>query len=328
MNMKQIFTRVLNDEANAIVEASTRVSDDSIKKLLALYERISVLNSNLIFTGIGKSGIIAKKISSTFCSLGLKSFYMHPVEAVHGDMGRICSNDAIVYLSKSGTTEEILKLQKYLPITKENSVCILGNIHSPLAKICDISFDASVEREACLNDLAPTTSTTLTLSIGDAMSVLYEKFSNLSPEKFAKNHPAGFLGKSLSLKINDLMISYENCPRLKATNTLKDAFMKMTENPIGICVVLDENDILDGIIVDGDFRRILGTNQTDFNIKLDQLINKKPITIKSDSLAYDALKLMQNRNSKISSLPIIDDENKFIGIIRLHELFKEGLFIK
>jgi arabinose-5-phosphate isomerase len=322
------FKNVLKEEAQAITDASRKINQDQIDTLVKIYQRLIESNGNLVFTGVGKSGIIAQKISSTFCSLGFPSFFMHPVEAIHGDLGRISNKDGIVYFSKSGTTEELIKLQKYINISKLNSIAIVGNIHTDLANSCSLVFDSSIKKEACINDLAPTTSTTLSLSIGDAMSVVFEKFINLSPESFAINHPGGFIGKSLKLKVEDIMIPINSCPTLSLKNTLRDAIVKMTEFPVGICSVLDEKLNLLGIMVDGDFRRILKEEKINFDNDINQYINHTPVIIQGNKLAYDGLELMQKRSSPISALPVLDSDNKFIGIIRLHDLLKEGFILK
>ena len=184
---------------------------------------------SLIVSGVGKSGNVANKIASTFSSLGLSSYFLHPVEALHGDLGRVTKSDAIIWISNSGTTEEITKLLPYIDIPKEMMVALVGNVASPIAKSCSIVLDAGVDKEACINNLAPTTSTTVAMALGDALAVLYESIVGLSKEKYAQNHPGGLLGKSLRLKVENLMIEKDQCGCIDQKSSLKDAVLAMTK---------------------------------------------------------------------------------------------------
>ena len=277
---------------------------------------------SLIITGVGKSGHIATKIASTFSSLGLPSFFLHPTEAMHGDLGRVTKSDAVVLLSKSGTTEELLSLLPFLQVPKERIIAIVGNIHSPLAHKSGLVLDASVEKEACINDLAPTTSTTVALAIGDAMAVLYENYMGVSREKFAINHPAGLLGKSLSLRVDKLMVRAQDCPQVHADASLQDAILAMTQKPVGMCAVIKENS-LEGIIVEGDVRRAFAKSANALNGAVCEFMTKNPQVIHTDALAFDALKIMENPNKLLNVMPVTEN-GIFMGVLRLHDLFKAG----
>lgn len=320
----QVAKNVLNLEAQAIIRASERLRAKDIAKLTNIFTLLKNFGGNLIFSGVGKSGSIAQKISSTFCSLGLPSYFLHPVEALHGDLGRMSRSDGIVLISKSGTTEEILKLIPYLKTEKSMAIGLLGNTSSPIAEKCSLVFDCSVEKEACINNQAPTTSSTLTLAIGDAMAVVYEKIVGLSKEGFAENHPAGFLGKALHLRAKDLMCPFSQCPVLTETATLKDAIIEMTRFPVGGCAILDGDKKLLGLMVEGDIRRVFTSEENNLETPLEKLMNKSPVMIGPDCLALKALELMEKRKHQINILPIINENDVFLGFIRPHDLLREG----
>ncbi|MBL7664941.1 MAG: KpsF/GutQ family sugar-phosphate isomerase [Bacteriovoracaceae bacterium] len=313
---------VLRDEARAIERIIGSLTDENIEKVANVFRDLKSTGGSLIITGVGKSGNIAQKIASTFSSLGLPSFFLHPIEALHGDLGRVTSQDAVIILSKSGSTEEILKLLPYLCIPKEKAIAILGNTDSPIAQRCGIIFDCSVEKEACMHNQAPTTSSTVALAMGDALAVLYESVIGVTKEKFARNHPGGLLGKTLSLKVSDMLIAKDDCPSVTANQTLKDAIIAMTKKPIGMCAVLD-GDTLKGIIVEGDVRRSLTKDDNAISFKISDIMNAKPIVGDTNMLAYEALQLMESGQRAVSVLPIVESK-KFLGAIRLHDLLKMG----
>jgi len=316
-----LFKNVLEIEASAILEAKRKVQENQVNILEELFNKLISTRSSLVFIGVGKSGQIGMKLASTFSSLGLSSYFLHPVEALHGDLGRVSESDVFVFLSKSGTTEEIIKLMPYLPINK-NSIGLLGNINSSIAKKCYLAFDCSVQKEACINNQAPTTSSTLALAVGDAMAVVYEKVSGLSKEGFAVNHPGGLLGKSLLMKVESLMWKADLCPVLTSDSTLKDAILLMTENNLGGCAVID-NNIFKGILVEGDIRRAF-TQNYNLTTRLIELINKNPVFISPEKLAAEALAMMETPERQISIMPVLKNSDEFVGFIRIHDLLKEG----
>lgn len=336
-NYSEIVSQVLSIESQAILRASARIAEDSLAKIVHIFEILANTGGQLVFCGVGKSGLIGQKLASTFCSLGRPSFCLHPTEALHGDLGRLTKSDALVIISKSGTTEEIRKLLPFIPTPRNMMIGLIGNPLSPLAEAVDILLDCSVEREACINDQAPTTSTIVTMAMGDALAVLYEQIMGISKEKFAINHPGGILGKSLRLLVRDLMIDAKNVPIVSLGTKFKDVIIKMTEIPLGICVVRaggsgqsEEQCDLMGIVVDGDIRRIFSTGSSStreiLETPIGEFMNKRPITIGPDELAYRALELMEKRERKITVLPVVK-ENQFLGIIRLHGLLGEGFFL-
>lgn len=324
MNIKanNILKEVLISEANSLLRASEKIQAQESEKLEKLFEYLLMTGGKLIVSGVGKSGLVATKISATFASLGLPSIFLHPTEAVHGDLGRVQKNDAIVFLSNSGTTEELVNLIPYLPIEPEFRVALVGNTNSIIAEKCDIVLDCSVEKEASLNEMAPTNSSTLAMAMGDAMAILFEAVSGLTKEGFARNHPAGLLGKSLSLKVADVMTTLNNCPVVSSDDVLKTVLIKMTEKPVGLCAVIDGAE-LKGIIVEGDIRRTLMDNNNSLETKAEDVMVKKPATIHETDLAFEALKIMQHRAKPISVLPVVKEKN-FLGVVRLHDLLKAG----
>lgn len=327
MNYCDFFRNVIKAEADALRLAADRIEIEHVDKLERIFIRLRELGGNLVFSGVGKSGLIGKKISSTFSSLGLPSYFLHPTEALHGDLGKLSKLDVMVVLSNSGSTDELLKVFPYFPMGRENVIGLLGNMISPIAQKCAVVLNCGVEKEACIHNQAPTTSTTVALAVGDAMAVLYEHIIQLSKEGFAQNHPGGLLGKSLNLKVESLMINREDCPMVRENETLQDVIFAMTRNPAGMCAVLSDDQSFIGIIVEGDIRRFFAKINSDsvnpLAAKIDKMINRNPITVSSSILAYEALKIMEDRDSQISVLPVVED-GQFVGMIRLHDLLKEG----
>lgn len=325
MTHSKVMTSVLRLEAEALLRAADLLetkNTENISKLTNLFDQLRATGSAIIFCGVGKSGIIAQKCAATFTSLGLPSFFLHPTEALHGDLGRVGRGDAIVFLSKSGTTEEILKLIPFLETPKSQRVALVGSVSSPIALACDIFFDCSVEKEACINNQAPTTSSTLALAMGDAMAVLFETYIGLSKEGFAINHPGGILGKSLRMKVSDLLLSADNCPVLSSTGTLQDVILLMTKFPVGGCAIVDNGEFK-GILVEGDIRRTFTRDNQGLQTKVEAIMNTNPVTVTSDQLASEALVLMESKTRSLQLLPVIEGK-KFLGFIRLHDLLKEG----
>lgn len=322
MDHKSIFKEVLVNEAKALEEAAARFTEVEATKLVEVYELLAATGGSLIISGVGKSGHIGTKIAATFSSLGLPSFFLHPTEAMHGDLGRVTKSDAIVLISKSGTTEELLNMLPYVQIPKERIIALVGKVDSPIAHKAGIVLDASVTKEACINDLAPTTSTTVALAVGDAMAVLYENVMGVSKEKFAINHPAGLLGKSLSLTVDRLMIKASDCPHVPLNATLQDAILVMTQKPVGMCAVVDGTKMI-GILVEGDIRRAFAKSADAIKTPVKDILTAKPTTLSSTTLAFDALKTMENPARPLNVAPVVDN-GEFKGVLRLHDLFKAG----
>ncbi|PIP95484.1 MAG: hypothetical protein COW00_15215 [Bdellovibrio sp. CG12_big_fil_rev_8_21_14_0_65_39_13] len=323
--MKYLATmkQVLEMEAKMLLQASERLKQTEINQVVDLFGQLQQWGGQFIICGVGKSGLIAQKIAATFSSLGMPSTFLHPVEALHGDLGRVRKNDVIVLISKSGTTEEIIKLLPFLPMDKNHRIALVGDPHSPIAQESGVVLDCSIEKEACLNNQAPTTSSTLALAMGDALAVVFEQLTNMTKEKFATFHPGGLLGKSMLMKTRDLMISRDLCAHVNETATLKDVILEMTKKPVGGCAVVDSNFNLLGIVVEGDIRRTLANHENALQLQMQKIMKKNPITIEPMTLAKEALVIMEKRANPISLLPVIE-EGIFVGFLRLHDLLKEG----
>ena len=329
MTHSKTMSDVLKLEANSMMRAAELIEKNHVQdadKLVRLFDQLRATGSAIIFCGVGKSGIIAQKCAATFTSLGLPSYFLHPTEALHGDLGRVGKNDAIVLLSKSGTTEEIMKLLPFLEVPKSHRVALVGKVPSPVSEFCDIVFDCSVDKEACINNQAPTTSSTLAMAMGDAMAVMFEKYIGLSKEGFAANHPGGILGKSLRMKVRDLTIAPHECPVLNSKQSLQDAILAMSKFPVGGCAVVDNGEFK-GIIVEGDIRRTFTRENQGLQTSVENIMNRTPTSIHPDQLAYEALQLMESKTRSFFVLPVLEG-SKFLGFIRLHDLLKEGFSLK
>lgn len=279
--------------------------------------------NKIVFSGVGKSGIIAKKIAATFSSFGISSMFLHPVEALHGDIGAVQKGDVAVLLSKSGNTEELIRLVPYLKMRSAYIISITGNLNSYIARHSDAVLNGQVSREACPFNLAPTSSTTAALVLGDALAVATMKIKNVTLEDFSRLHPLGQIGRSITLKVKDVMHTGSSIPVIKLNSTFKEALIEMSRKPLGcVCICDDEMNLL-GIITDGDVRRLLNTYDNLKDIVVSEVMTKKPVVIDENSLLLSALALMENRQSQINVLPVVDG-NKLIGLIRLHDIVKSA----
>jgi len=300
----------------------------SIKNLYKLLTKdfekaVNLINKTkgrVIVSGIGKSAIIAQKIVATFNSTGTPSIFMHAADAIHGDLGLIQKNDIIICISKSGNTPEIKALVPYIKKTFNKLIAITGETNSYLSEKSDIVINSYVDAEACPNNLAPTTSTTAQLVIGDAIAVCLVKLRGFSSNDFAKYHPGGNLGKKLLLKVEDL-IDTNKMPKVDISDLMKDVIIEISNKMLGIAVVLDKYKIV-GVITDGDLRRQLLKSQDISKIKASDIMSKNPKIINKNILASEALSIM--RINKISQL-VVADKNKYIGVIHIQSLIKEGI---
>ena len=323
------YSKYMIGEANSIVNASKKINDDKVEKFLFLLNACKQNKAKLIVSGVGKSGIIGKKIASTFCSLGVMSLYLNPLDSLHGDIGIVDEKDLLLVISNSGETDELVSILPYLSNRKVKIISILGKEDSTIAKCSVLSFDASVEREVCPLNLAPTTSSIVAMSIGDCLAAAWIEKSKLSEIDFALNHPAGALGKKLTLKTKDIMINKKEIEMIESSSTLDCIIESITSNGIGTALVKSQsnNNKIDGIITDGDIRRSFKkiNNKSLGELKANDLMSKNPICIDQDSLAIDALNLMQNSDKgEVSILPVLDENEFVIGLVRLHDLIKAG----
>ena len=313
----ELATQIIENEANAIIGLSQRIDDDFRKTVELMLEN----KGNLVFTGIGKSAIIAQKIVATMNSTGTTAVFMHAADAIHGDLGIVREGDVVVVLSKSGETPEIKVLVPLIKLRGNNIVAIVGNRDSYLAAQADYVLDVTVGEEAIPGSLAPTSSTTAQLVMGDALALVLMRCRGFSTEDFAKFHPGGALGKQLYLRVKDLYTRNER-PEVGPDDNLTRVIIEMTHKRLGATVVMHDERIL-GIITDGDLRRML-MNTTDIeHVKAAQIMTSNPKTIEEDALVVDALHKM--RENSITQLPVVH-EGRYLGIIHLHDILKEGIF--
>lgn len=319
-NSYEKVVRILSVEADAIERAAENLDKDSVEKAL---EILTGCESKIIVLGIGKSGVIAQKISQTMTSTGTVAIFIHPSDALHGGLGVITKGDVVIALSNSGETDEILTLIPTLKNRRIKIISIVGNINSTLARNSDVVLDASVDKEACPLNLAPTTSTTVALSIGDALAMTLMEAKGLTEKDFAENHPAGRLGKRLTLKVKNLM---HESPNISPSASWLEVVKALSKYTLGAVNVVDLENNLIGIITDGDLRRTIEkTSPEDFSkLTANQMLTKNPTVATPEMLAFDALKLMEERERQISVLPVID-ENKVCGLLRLHDIVRSGL---
>jgi len=310
---------VIRIEASAITDLENSINGDFVDAV----ETIINSTGRVVFTGMGKSGLIARKIVATLNSTGTAAIFLHPTDALHGDLGMVRSEDVVILISKSGNTEEIANLLPMLKRLNVKLIAMSGNRESKLARECDIFLSIAVKEEACPYDLAPTASTTATLVLGDALAVSLLKKRNFTPKDFAFLHPGGSLGKRLSLKITEVMITGVNIPIVKQDASIKDVIVEITSKRLGATCVVDSSDKLTGIITDGDLRRLLEKTLNISGLLAKDVMTKNPKVLKEEYLASFALQQMEN--FKITSLVIVDDQEHPIGIVHLHDLINLGL---
>jgi arabinose-5-phosphate isomerase len=312
---------LLKLEAGAIERAAARLDEGSVERAVNL---LACCESKVIVIGVGKSGVIAQKIAQTLTSTGTVAVFVHPSDALHGSLGMVTAGDIVIALSNSGETDEILAI---LPAFKQRGVSlisIIGNTDSTLAAHSDIVLDASVDKEACPLNLAPTTSTTVALAIGDAIAMTLMEAKGQTEEDFAANHPAGRLGKRLTLKVADLM---HDSPDILPGAGWLEVVKAISKYALGAVNVVDENSRLIGIVTDGDLRRTIERAEAGNldGLTAAQMMTSGPITAAPDMLAFDALQLMENRPSQISVLPVVDENGACKGLLRLHDIVKSGI---
>lgn len=316
-NIKSIAARVLINEAQALEKIAGFIDDDFEKCVL------HILNSSgrVVVTGVGKSAIIANKIVATFNSTGTPALFMHAADAVHGDLGMVQPDDLVICISKSGNTPEIKVLTPLLKRRGAKLVALVSNVNSHLALQADFVLNATIEAEACPNNLAPTTSTTAHMAIGDALAVCLQELRNFSSEDFARFHPGGSLGKQLYLKVEDIYPNHA-LPLVHPETPIKDVILEITSKRLGATAVVEKNNTLAGIITDGDIRRMLQHHSNLADLKAKDIMSLKPKTIGKSEFATRALEVMQQGN--ISQLIVVDEE-AVVGFVHLHDLLKEGI---
>jgi arabinose-5-phosphate isomerase len=311
--------RVLKSEANAIDCLVDRI-DQRFENAVTL---LNTCKGRVVLTGMGKSGIICKKIAATFSSTGIPSLFLHPAEAIHGDLGMIVSGDVLVAVSNSGETEELLPLLEWAKRVGVPLISLTGNVNSSLARHSDIVLDVSVTEEACPLNLVPTASTTAALAMGDALAMCLMEMRGFQPEDFARLHPGGKLGKKL-MKVSDLMRSGERVPKVYLDTLMKDVIYEMSRKGLGVTSVLDHEERVLGVISDGDLRRHLEKDNDLLKRPASQCMTPNPKSISAEELATKALNMMEQM--KITSLLVLDDQKKLKGIIHIHDLWQTEMF--
>ncbi len=318
-NYIAVAQRTIRMELEAVSALETRINDDFV----AACEIIQQCKGRVIVTGMGKSGHIGNKIASTLASTGTPAFFVHPGEASHGDLGMITHEDVVLAISNSGNSSEVLTLLPTLKHLEVPLISMTGNARSTLAEAANANLDISVACEACPLDLAPTSSSTVTLVMGDALAVALLEAKGFTAEDFAFSHPGGTLGKRLLLKVNDLMHSDSELPSVDANTTLGQALLEMTEKGLGMTTVQSAEGQLIGIFTDGDLRRSFEQQVDVQTVTIDKLMNTNPTTIHQNRLAAEALGTM--RNNSITALVAIDDDKNTVGVIHMHDLLKAGI---
>jgi arabinose-5-phosphate isomerase len=318
------FSELLKHEAATIECAARRIQSPQVTRAVKL---LVDCQGKVILTGIGKSGFIARKVAATFTSTGTRAVFLHPSDALHGDLGIVDLSDVVVLLSNSGETDEMLVMLPYLKHRRVPLIAIVGNLNSTVARNADAILDASVDKETCPFNLAPTASTTVALAIGDALALTVMQIKGLTPEDFALNHPAGRLGKRLTLKVADLMRTGADNPTVSPTASWLEVVSAITRGGLGAVNVVSGEDVLSGIITDGDLRRaIQKSNPAELgDLNAEMFMTRDPVTVTPNELAYNALQLMENRPSQISVLPVVDEGRRSVGLLRLHDLVRSGL---
>ena len=313
--------RVFNIEIEALKK--TRNSLD--KTFIKILDLITGCSGKIILTGIGKSGHIARKLAATFASLGTPSFFLHPAEALHGDLGMISENDVVIAISYSGESEEITRLLPNIKLIGAKIVTITGNEKSSLIKQSDITQILPAFNEACYLGLAPTSSTTTVLCYGDALAVVASSVYGFNNNDFGKYHPAGSLGKKIILKVKDLMVDGADIPIIEEGSLLTQAIVEIGKKGLGMVSIVDKEKNMLGLLTDGDIRRIIEKKLDVYSIDVDSVMTKKPRFVTSNILAIDALKLMKKES--INGLPVLDSHNKIVGTLTLQMIIKAGIVL-
>ncbi len=321
--LKTIAAKILRKEGQELIDAADRIPEPMAR----VCEIIANHPGKVVICGMGKSGLIAQKIAATLCSIGNKAVFLHAAEAVHGDLGIYAPGDPTIVISKSGATEELVRL---IPILKEfNSqlIGILGNLKSPLADQMDVVLDASVSKEADPLGIVPTSSTTLTLAIGDALAAVLMSHRGFDHDDFAKLHPAGDLGRRLRLTVEKIMQPIKDVATVHLDDNLRKVVIEMTEKPQGAALVMDGDSTLLGIVTEGDLRRCLAENGDIDQLKVSEVMTENPVSVNLDAPLNDAVTLMEDRESQISVLPVVNGDGKSCaGLLRLHDVYQTRLF--
>jgi arabinose-5-phosphate isomerase len=318
-NRLESAREVLRLEAAALESLAANLNGDFSNAV----DLVLACKGRLVVTGMGKSGHVARKIAATLASTGTPSFFLHPAEAVHGDLGMIMREDVLLALSNSGESDEVLAMWPALKRKGIRTICMTGRAGSTMAKLADVHLDAHVEKEACPLGLAPTTSTTAQLALGDALAVALMNERQFREEDFAMSHPAGSLGRRLLVRVSDVMHTGEALPRVALGASLKEALLEMSKKGLGMTAVVDRQGALVGVYTDGDLRRTLDQTLDLSGISIEDVMTRSPRTITEQSLATEAVEQMEA--AKILCLLVVDDRQQLVGALNMHDLFKAGV---
>ena len=316
---RETARRVLEIESAAVARLADRLNEDFDRAI----DLLVGCRGRIVVTGMGKSGLVCQKIAATFSSTGCPSYFMHPAEAVHGDLGMIVAGDVLLAVSNSGETEEIVRLLELVRRLGARIVALSGNPESTLARHADVHLDVSVDQEACSWDLIPTASTTATLAMGDALAVASYERRGFSPQDFARFHPGGRLARKL-LPVSALMHAGDELPRVSRGAALDAAVKEMSDKGLGMTCVVDEGGRLDGVLTDGDLRRRMLATPRPMAGTIDDAMTRSPSTIGPEALASEALQIMEEK--RITSLPVVDARRMLQGVIQIHDLWRTELF--
>lgn len=315
----ELARHVLTTEAEAILRLRDRLDG----AFLQAVELITACQGRVVWTGMGKSGVICRKLAATMASTGTPALFLHPAEAIHGDLGMVTEQDLVIALSNSGETEEIVRLVELLKRLAVKLIGISSNPQSTLARHADVHLCLWVDREACPHNLAPTASTTAALALGDALAMAVSVRKGFSPEDFARLHPGGRLGKRL-LTAGELMHRGEQVPKVTPSTLMKDVIYEMSRKGLGITTVQDEEGRLLGVITDGDLRRLMERHPNPLSLTAGEAMHAGGVTIPPEHLATEALRLLETR--RITSLIVTDEDRHVLGVLHLHDLWGVGLF--
>lgn len=312
---------LLRLEAAAIEQAADRLQPETVERAVNL---LIECRGKTVVLGVGKSGVIGQKIAQTMTSTGTVAVFLHPSDALHGGLGIVTEDDVVIALSNSGETDEIISLLPALKQRRVSIISIIGNVDSTLARFSEVVLDASVDKEACPLNLAPTASTTVALALGDALAMALMQCKNLTAEDFAANHPAGRLGKRLTVRVADLM---RESPNVAPGADWLTVVSTISRHALGAANVVDKESGLLGIITDGDLRRTIERIEPEAlrSLTAEEMMTAKPIVAAPAMLAFDALQLMENRPRQIAVLPVVDETGAAIGLLRLHDIVRAGL---
>ena len=317
------YKAVFDMEIQELENVKSYLNPESMEEVIEILNRCE---GKVVLCGMGKPGHIGRKISATMSSLGISSYFLHPAEAQHGDMGTLTSGDVIIIISNSGETSEVCEMLPNIKMIGIPIIAMTSYRNSTLAQYADYLIELPVMKEAAPHNLAPTSSTTAALVVGDALAVTVASRRRFTKENFALYHPAGALGRKLTTKVSDLMYRGEDNPIIKIGSTLDDAIYVMNEKGLGAVSIVDENGLLYGIITDGDLKRYMRNKVDIYSSIVDGVMTENPIVVEPNVLAIEALRLMEKREKQLSVLPVVDEHGIVVGLIRNHDIIQLGIF--